>query len=255
MLSQQKDAERIGERVRALREARRFSQADLGKELGLSQSRLSQIERGQGSFTAEQLLRILVIFNVGVEHFAESNAAGASPIQNALARHGAAHLAHDDTLVPATLDDPANLVFMVLLDPESPRHVTSLAPVLVKNIDRVSLPMVASRLKDLGREARLGWLLESVRTALQHAPHSPYAETRRDVRRASVSIDQFLGSRALRPRGPHDPIELFDRQIRSAQTAERVLEEASEEAKRWRVATRLAPSDFAEALRAANEAR
>jgi transcriptional regulator with XRE-family HTH domain len=255
LLSQEKDAKRIGERVRALRLQRRFSQAELGKELGLSQARLSQIERGQGSFSAEQLLRILSIFNVGVEHFAAPSAAGASPIQNALARHGATHLAHDDTLLPATLDEPGALVFSVLLDPESPRHVTSLAPVLTKNIDRISLPMIASKLSDLGREARLGWLLESVRTALAQTPPSPYAAIRRDVHRTLISIDQFLASHALRLRGPLDPIDLFDRQIRSAQTAERVLEEASDEAKRWRIATRLAPSDFADAWRAANEAR
>lgn len=76
----------VARKIRALREARHWTQADLSKRLGLSQSRFSEIERGQGSFTAEQFLEILKLFNVPVTHFAPGQKGSGSEIQNALAR-------------------------------------------------------------------------------------------------------------------------------------------------------------------------
>ena len=61
---------KIARKVKTLREEKRWTQAELSGRLGLSQSRLSEIERGQGSFTAEQFLTILKLFNVPVTHFA-----------------------------------------------------------------------------------------------------------------------------------------------------------------------------------------
>src|SRR5262245_35987584 len=60
----------VAKRVRALRTERRFTQSELAARMGLSQGRLSQIERGDGSFTAEQFLLLLRLFNVPVSHFA-----------------------------------------------------------------------------------------------------------------------------------------------------------------------------------------
>lgn len=59
----------IAGKIRDLRRNRHWTQAELSKQLGLSQGRYSEIERGQGSFTAEQLLEILKLFNVPVSHF------------------------------------------------------------------------------------------------------------------------------------------------------------------------------------------
>lgn len=186
------DAASIGARVRALREGRRWSQAELAKRLDLSQPRLSQIERGQGSFTAENLLRILRLFNVGVDQFGVV-LGGTSPIQNALARHGAAHLVEDDTLVPTSLDEPIAVVGEVLRSPESPRHLAALAPVLVAHVDRIALPELASRLARVGREGRLGWLLETLRAAIAQLGAVGTAAVRRDLRRldlaASLALD------------------------------------------------------------------
>src|SRR5262249_18893316 len=82
---------RIAREVKRLREDRRWTQAELSKRLGLSQSRLSEIERGQGSFTAEQFLTILKLFNVSVTRFASARKPS-TELQNALARLGADHL-------------------------------------------------------------------------------------------------------------------------------------------------------------------
>jgi transcriptional regulator with XRE-family HTH domain len=247
-------ASSIGPRVRELRERRRWSQVELARELGLSQPRLSQIERGQGSFSAEQFLRILTLFNVGVEHFVAA-APKASPIQNALARHGATHLVEGDALVPSTLAEPIEVVWDVLRSPESPRHVTALAPVLVVNVDRISLPELAARLARLGREARLGWLLESFRIALAGVEGFRTAAERRDLRRADLAAELALQSGILRPPPSTAPLDLLDLDVRSLKTAERIGTEASPEAKRWRIATRLHSIDFLEAMEAAREAR
>lgn len=239
----------VGARVRALREGRRWSQTELARELGLSQPRLSQIERGQGSFSAEQLLRILELFNVGVEHFAPTRRAS-SAIQNALARHGARHLVTSPAVVPSRFDEVTEVVVEVLVSPESPRHLTALGPVLLRNVDRLSLAEVASRLAKLGRHARLGWLLDAVSTALDAVVFVTAAD-RRDARRLRTAIDLFLPSL---PRPAEEaPLDLIDAEVRSAKTVARIEAESSEEAKRWRIATRLAPTDFVEALEANRE--
>src|SRR6185436_20500519 len=68
----------VAAKVRALRKARRWTQAELGKRLGLSQARLSEIEGGDGSFTAEQLLLLLKLFNVGASRFVSSEEGSAA---------------------------------------------------------------------------------------------------------------------------------------------------------------------------------
>ena len=57
----------IARKVHDLRRGRRWTQAELARRLDLSQSRLSEVERGDGSFTAEQFLTILRLFNVSVQ--------------------------------------------------------------------------------------------------------------------------------------------------------------------------------------------
>src|SRR6185312_7927422 len=89
----------IARKVRDLRQARGWTQARLAGELGLSQARLSEVERGGGSFTAEQLLTILRIFNVGVSHFATpAKPDAARQLQNAVARLGGSELQELDVL-------------------------------------------------------------------------------------------------------------------------------------------------------------
>ncbi|HEY1551708.1 MAG TPA: helix-turn-helix transcriptional regulator [Kofleriaceae bacterium] len=91
---------RIAERIRELRRSRQWTQAELAKQLELSQSRLSEIENGSGSLSAEQLLRVLALFNVGVESFVEKPNDPHQELQNALARFGAKHLVESDTIIP-----------------------------------------------------------------------------------------------------------------------------------------------------------
>ena len=60
---------RIGEKVRALRKGKRLGLAQLGEHTGLSPGLLSKIERGQLVPTLPTLMRIALVFEVGLEHF------------------------------------------------------------------------------------------------------------------------------------------------------------------------------------------
>ena len=60
---------RIGPKVRALRKAKQLGLVQLGEHSGLSPGLLSKIERGQLVPTLPTLLRIALVFGVGLEHF------------------------------------------------------------------------------------------------------------------------------------------------------------------------------------------
>ena len=71
---------RIGPKVRALRKAKKLGLVQLGEHSGLSPGLLSKIERGQLVPTLPTLLRIALVFGVGLEHFFDARRApGASP--------------------------------------------------------------------------------------------------------------------------------------------------------------------------------
>src|SRR4026207_1707591 len=60
---------KIGPKIRALRLSRRLGLVQLGEHTGLSPGLLSKIERGQLFPTLPTLLRIALVFGVGLEHF------------------------------------------------------------------------------------------------------------------------------------------------------------------------------------------
>lgn len=60
---------RIGQKVRKLRLKKKLGLVQLGEHTGLSPAMLSKIERGQLFPTLPTLLRIALVFGVGLEHF------------------------------------------------------------------------------------------------------------------------------------------------------------------------------------------
>ena len=60
---------RIGPKIRALRLAKGLGLAQLGEHTGLSAGMLSKLERGQVFPTLPTLLRIALVFGVGLDHF------------------------------------------------------------------------------------------------------------------------------------------------------------------------------------------
>ena len=68
-LSEGLETYRIGPKVRVLRTAKAMGLAQLGDHTGLSAGMLSKIERNQVVPTLPTLLRIAMVFGVGLEHF------------------------------------------------------------------------------------------------------------------------------------------------------------------------------------------
>ena len=60
---------RIGQKIRSLRLNKKLGLAQLGEHTGLSPGMLSKIERGQLFPTLPTLLKIAMVFGVGLEHF------------------------------------------------------------------------------------------------------------------------------------------------------------------------------------------
>lgn len=249
------DRAHIARVVRTLRKERGWTQAELAEKLGLSANRLSEVERGGGSFTAEQFLLILKLFNVAVTRFADG-ADRVQQLQNALARLGAFHLQQSTGVIPADdLVDVMTAVREVLVQGD-PRLTTALAPVLLANGDRISLNKSYLDLERVGLERRLAWLCENILTALDPVliKGLPRAWALRG-RRYIVVLETFL--EPLR-RGLDSPQngalspDVFDPSIRSKRSLETVLAAASSTSQRWNVASTLHPRDFARAIRDAS---
>jgi transcriptional regulator with XRE-family HTH domain len=239
--------DRIAARVRALRQERGWSQAGLARHLGLSQPRLSEIERGGGSFTAEQLLILLDLFNVPIGEFLPPTDPD-DALQNALIQLGATHLRQVPGVPSPTLHPTAHeAILATLLGSRAPRLVTALAPVLLQHHEDLSLPSLRDRLTALGRERRLGWLLENVRDALAAPPPGADASWRRRAARATVVLSEEL-AHFPPPSGDVAP-DLFDATIRSERSRNLVWEgRASPLSRRWGVVSELQPDDFRHAL-------
>ncbi len=248
----------IARKIRALREERHWTQADLSKGLGLSQSRFSEIERGQGSFTAEQFLEVLKLFNVPVSHFAVEQGGSGSKIQNALARLGAIHLHEISDVLPSErLEEAGDVVRETLLGAESPRHITSLAPVLVRNIDRINLNKLHAQFLEYGLERRLAWLIENTLTAVRHElagglPRKVAILYGKAEFMLGACLENVPFNRSRR--NSVEALDILDAQILSEKTLKEVQNSISTISHQWGIATALQPGDFIEALKASRVA-
>ena len=243
--------DQVANKVRELRLARGWTQAELGLRLGLSQARLSEIERGRGSFSAEQLLRLLDDFNVDISVFLPPVDPDAE-VQNALIQRGALHLRQTPGAISTgRFRTPTELIAAVLLDPRSTRFVTALAPVLVHEIEHISLPLLRAQLAAAGREARLGWFLDNVRSVLgQHTPKN--ARLKKNLNRTLTLLNNELERFA--PPNEGSATDLFDATIRSQPSLDLVWkQQASALSRRWCIVTAIQPADFSAAFEAANE--
>ena len=246
----------IGARIRVLRKERHWTQARLADLLGISQNYLSVLERGQGSFTAEQLLTILKHFNVPIDYFACTKIPVDGQIQNALARQGATHLLERTDIIPSEqLKDAAAAIRETLLSADCARQITALAPVFVAHARNLNLPKLKAQLAEAGVDRRLPWVVENTKEALAR-------ELREELpRRTAVAYEQakLVLEEALRPwavtnllRGSKDcPENILDPDIASEKSKEDVRKESSQISKRWRILSRIQVADFIHALKAA----
>lgn len=247
----------IAHKVRELRKSRGWTQARLAEKLDLSQGRLSEIERGGGSFTAEQFLTILQLFNVSASTFApELRDDLGAQLQNAVARLGGSELQEIEHVLPSErIQEVGEVILQVLLE-GNPRLIASLAPVLVANIDRVNLDRLHARLSALGFERRLWWLADNVRSAIRDElaiEKLPRSQRTRYLR-ADLVLQQFLDGLPDSIR-TGSKLDILDSEIRSPRTLDDAWTLASPFSKRWKIVTSLEPKDFRKTLKAAHVAR
>lgn len=237
-------------RVRDLRIERRWTQSELAKRLGLSQARLSEIERGAGSLSAEQLVEVLRLFNVRLEDLVDKQPVE-DEIQNALARLGALHLREVTTVLPSDrVSSVGAAVRETLLAPRDNRLLLALAPVLLANLDLVNLDVLHAEFRQLGFPVRVPWLVENVYLALGLS--SPSHGSPASRRRAAAVLADFLSRHP--PPGENEILpDAIDPHVRSTRSLANVRERASEPSRHWGVLSDLQPSDFADALRAAHD--
>ncbi len=245
----------IARNAHRLRKERRWTQIELAHRLGISQARLSKIESGNGSFTAEEFVHLLKLFNVGVGHFVTGHADVDGAIQNALARLGASHLVERDDVLPTERLEEVRAAVREALLVGTPRLLTGLAPVLVRNVDQLSLPKLQLEIAEAGLSRRLAWVLENTLHALRRELGTPLNRRWSGIyRRADLLLGDVVAGLRDGHRGRKGrAVDVLDATIRSRQTLDEVLKSSSAISRRWSVATTLTPGDFADALRAARE--
>ena len=245
---------KIAGEVRALRLARRWTQGDLAKHLGISQGWLSQIERGAGSFTAEEFLVILRLFNTELDRFATKKEKPDSVLQNALARFGASELYESADVLPSGSHQDLAVVIREVLTRGVSRYLTALAPIFVRNADRLSLKKIYVDLAEVGLERRLAWAVENTTEALHSESAVALPRSWRQLcRRAEVVLGAFL-SHVRPPTGtethPKVP-DIVDGGILSTETLAALTSTSSSISKKWDIVSDLHPEDFSKALKPA----
>jgi len=240
--SQRKFREQIAVRVRELRLARRWSQVQLAKRLGLSQSRLSEIESGDGSFTAEQFLEILALFNVTASSFTGPVDRRAD-LQNALARAGATNLLETERVASEELADVHAAIIDALIDGSS-RLITGIGPVVVRNANQVNARRLVAETLQIGLRNRLLWVFDNIIHALQMSSHRRGAHARALlVLRNAISLDGEIYI---------DGYDVVDPTIRTQAGLEKAKTRSSELSKKWHIVSALQPADFKHALEQAD---
>ena len=83
--SETPQAAQIGARLRRLRKERRLSQSELARQIGIQQSDLSRMEKGEYRVSLDNLFKILSVFDIKVADFFAQEATPTSA-QRPLAR-------------------------------------------------------------------------------------------------------------------------------------------------------------------------
>lgn len=245
----------IVESIRGVRKERRFTQKELADLLGITQARYSQIENGNGSFTAEQLVILMQKFNIALDLLVQEKKSGVSHLQNALSRFGAGELYEEPDLLPSErLAEVSRVVIETIVSAESSRQIASLAPVIVKNISYINFNAIRMSLQDIGLSGRLGWLLENCSSAIAQITKGVVSRQNGALYgRALVKIDPVVGLiwshwSALEDNLPED---VLDGAIASQRTLDEVKGSRDPLAKKWKIATRITTDDFVKALKEA----
>jgi transcriptional regulator with XRE-family HTH domain len=244
----------ISSGIRRLRKERRWTQVEFAKLVGLSQSRFSDIERGKGSLTAEQLLLVLKTFNVSIDYFVSSSGKKESALQNALVRLGASHLQEDKDILPSEqISKVADVIRETLVSASSSRQIVSIAPVLVARAREINFNGLWHDLLNIGLANRCGWIVDNTLSAIQSELNQILSrDWVRKYRQAEVILKSFITTRhfLMQESAAED---ILDADITSQKTLDAVKSSRSELSNTWHIVTRITQDDFVSALREARK--
>lgn len=241
----------ISQGIRSARVSRRLSQAELAQKLGISQSRLSEIEQGKGSITAEQFIVLLQFFNLPISHFVkQENVSFEDQLQNRLVQLGGSQLRETVGVLPSEkLDDVVTVIVESLIGGFTSRLLITLVPVLIKNAKQINLQLIEAKLKGFGLEGRLYWVLNGISNAIEarrklFIPKEYlffYKQAEKNLSLWSLYELQLLGE--------YNGLEnVLDSDITSSKTLDQVRNARDELAKKWNIVTRITQEDFNNAL-------
>jgi transcriptional regulator with XRE-family HTH domain len=77
----------IGSRLRELRKERRLTQAELARQIGIQQSDLSRMEKGEYRVSLDKLFKILGVFDLELADFFHDDAVDSGVSQQPLSQH------------------------------------------------------------------------------------------------------------------------------------------------------------------------
>lgn len=248
----------IATSLKRARLERRVTQRELATTLGMTQARLSQIENGKGSLSAEQLITVLKHFNLPLNYFVRETKKEApeDKLQNALNAMGATELyTIPDTLQSEQLIKLENLITETLTMAYSSRTITALAPVIIEHVESINFQHIQNSMHQIGLLGRLGWTLENTVNALisEQSPSLPRTKTLL-YRRCLVKINLALNN--IKPSWntiyQHLPTEdLLDKNISSEKTLQETKNMSDELARKWKIITTITVNDFIQAIRGA----
>ncbi len=248
----------ITEGIKRIRKERHFTQEEFARLLGISQQQFSAIERENGSISAEQFLVILNRFNLPIDYFVKKEPVSEnSVLQNALSRLGASHLMEiPEIFVPEKYNHPNEVIFETLDNAPSARLIAALAPVIVKNTQRINFNLIERKLFDVDRQNRLWWVLESTSRSLQNRLKEVVLS--RDIKLLYRRAEKTLATHILF-KGHLEPKKLpqqktitediLDTGIRSEKTLNSIKLNLDPIAKKWNIITGIKQSDFDEMLK------
>lgn len=243
--------QQISRQLRAFRKKRHFTQIELARFLDISQPRLSEIERGNGSLSAEQFLILLREFNLNIQDFISEKESIEQTLQNTLFRLGSTDLNTIPGLPSERIKTINEAIIETLCDASSSRLIINLIPIIIKNSAQIDEYKLNSKLEGLGYKNRLKWIIEGSWNVLRIRLENYLP---RNIQKLYRVADVRLGgpvriSNALRTIGRFDiPEDVLDADITSQKTLDAVKEKRDELAKKWKIVTRITQQDMLNVL-------